>query len=117
MEDMTMAITFVEVSTYLVFLYARPEGNSGVEATISLGIPEGYAFLRFYAEGTSLPGNSKASHVSGKPIYYVSYRYSQLGNTIDLLRNEKPIRFFFRDDTMAAYLTTSHEPVGEEEGF
>jgi hypothetical protein len=48
-------------------------------------------------------------------MYYVSYRYSQLSNIVDLLRNEKPIKFFFRDDTMAAYLTTASEPVGEEE--
>jgi len=34
---------------------------------------------------------------------------------VDLLRNEKPIRFFFRDDNMASYLTTSDEPVGEGE--
>jgi hypothetical protein len=108
-------MTFVEVSTYKVFAYGGPEGNRGSDATISLGIPDGWAFLRYYPDGTALPPNSKTTHISGKPIYYASYRYSQLGNTIDLLRNEKPIWFFFRDDTMAAYLTTSSEPVGEEE--
>ena len=110
-----MAMTFVEVSTYKGFAYGGPDGNGGADATISLGIPQGWAFLRFYAEGTTLPDNGKTTHVSGKPIYYVSYRYSQLGNAIDLLRNEKPIKFFFRDDTMSAYLTTSSEPVEEEE--
>ncbi len=110
-----MAMTSVDVSTYKVFTYGGPNGNNGADATISLGIPDGWAFLRFYPEGSALPANSKTTHVSGKPIYYVSYRYSQLGNAIDLLRNEKPIKFFFRDDTMAAYLTTSTEPVGEEE--
>lgn len=110
-----MATTFVEVSTYLVFSYGGPDGNSGADATVSLGIPEGWAFLRFYPEGVVLPPNRKSTHVSGKPLYYVSYRYNQLSNVIDLLRNEKPIKFFFRDDTMAAYLTTGREPVGEEE--
>lgn len=108
-------MTFVEVSTYLVFSYGGPDGNGGADAAVSLGIPEGWAFLRFYPEGVPLPANSKTTHVSGKPIYYVSYRYSQLINVIDLLRNEQPIRFFFRDDTMAAYITTSAEPVGEGE--
>lgn len=108
-------MTFVEVSTYKVFAYGGPEGNRGADATISLGIPDGWAFLRFYPDGNVLPPNSKTTHMSGKPIYYVSYRYSQLSDTIDLLRNEKPIWFFFRDDTMAAYITTSSEPVGEEE--
>jgi hypothetical protein len=110
-----MAITFVEVSTYKVFIYGGPEGNSGADATVSLGIPDGWTFLRFYPDVVTLPANTKATHASGKPIYYVRYRYSQLSNVIDLLRNEKPIRFFFRDDTMASYLTTASEPVGEGE--
>jgi hypothetical protein len=108
-------MTFVDVSTYKVFVYGGPDGNRDADATISLGIPEGWAFLRFYPDGKALPANSKTTHMSGKPIYYVSYRYSQFGNTIDLLRNEKPIKFFFREATKAAYLTTDSEPVGEEE--
>ena len=110
-----MATTFVEVSTYLVFSYGGPNGNGGADATVSLGIPKGWAFLRFYPERVTVPANSKSTHTSGKPIYYVNYRYAQLNNVIDLLRNEKPIRFFFRDDAMVAYLTTSNEPVGEGE--
>ncbi len=110
-----MAINFVGVSTYKVFIYGGQNGNNGADALISLGIPNGWAFLNFYPGGNPLPQNSKSTHVSGKPIYYVNYRYDQLANTIDLLRNEKPINFFFRDDTMDAYLTTASEPVGEEE--
>lgn len=111
-----MATTFVDVSTYVVFAYGGPTGNSGADATISLGVPNAFAFLRFYPEGTPLPANSTAIHQpSGKTIFYVSYRYAQLANVIDLLRNETPIKFFFRDDTLAAYITTSNEPVGEGE--
>src|SRR5215475_13773857 len=110
-----MAITFVDVSTYLVFSYGGPGGNSGVDASISLGIPNAFASLYFFPEGAPLPANSKTTHISGKPIFNVSYRYAQFANVVNLLRNEKPIKFFFRDDTMAAYLTTSDEPVGEGE--
>ena len=110
-----MAITFVNVSTYLVFAYGGPGGNSGADASISLGIPNAFAFLQFYPEATSLPPNSKATHASGKPIFYVSYRYAQLPNVLDLLRNEKPIKFLFRDDNLTSYITTSDEPVGEGE--
>ena len=110
-----MANTFVDVSTYLVFCYGGPEGNNGAEATISLGIPNGWAFLRFFPDGAALSANKKTTHMSGKPIYYVNYRYSQLSNMIDLLRNEKPLKFFFNESSKAAYLTTGHEPVGEEE--
>ena len=110
-----MATTFVKVSTYLVFSYGGPAGNAGADATISLGIPNAFAFLSFYPEGTALPPNAKETHISGRPLFYVSYRYAQLANVVDLLRNEKPIRFFFRDDTMVSYVTTSDEPVGEGE--
>ncbi|MBV5304720.1 MAG: hypothetical protein JZU70_11075 [Chlorobium sp.] len=110
-----MAMTFVDVSTYLVFAYGGPGGNAGAEATVSLGIPDAFAFLRFFPDSIPLPANSKTTHVSGKPMFYVSYKYAQLANVIDLLRNEKPIRFFFADDTKASYLTTSDEPVGEGE--
>jgi hypothetical protein len=110
-----MAITFVDVSTYLVFSYGGPGGNSGADAAISLGIHDAFAFLRFFPEGSPLPPNSKATHSSGQPIFYVSYRYAQFENVVDLLRNEKPIRFFFRDETLISYITTSDEPVGEGE--
>jgi hypothetical protein len=114
-EDSHVTITFVRVSTYLVFAYGGPGGNDGADAAISLGIPDAYAFLSFYPEDTPLPPNSKGTHISGKPIFNVSYRAAHLGTIVDLLRWEKPIRFFFRDDNLAAYLTTAEEPVGEEE--
>ena len=110
-----MAHIFVEVSNYQVVCYGGPDGNGGVDATVALGIPNAWAFLRFYPEGSTVPPNYVSTHGSGQKLYYVNYRYAQFGNVIDLLRNEKPIRFFFRDDTMAAYITTSKEPVGEEE--
>jgi hypothetical protein len=110
-----MAITFVRVATYQVLAYGGPGGNDGAEAAISLGIPEAYAFLSFYPDGVPLPPNSRQMHVSGKPMFNVSYRAAHFGTIVDLLRYERPIRFFFRDDNLASYLTTADEPVGEEE--
>ena len=110
-----MALTFVGVTTYRAIVYGGPNGKAGADALVTLGIPDAWVFLRFYPEGTTLPDNRKATHASGKFMYYVSYRSAQLSNVIDLLRNEKPIYFYFRDDTMAAYITTASEPVGEEE--
>jgi hypothetical protein len=78
-------------------------------------IPNAFASLNFYPSGATIPANSKTTHSSGKPIYYVHYRYEQFANILDILRNEKPVKFFFRDDNMAAYITTSNEPVGEGE--
>src|SRR5262245_20170061 len=99
-EEHFMAITFVDVSTYLVFSYGGPQGNSDARASISLGIPNAFAFLRFYPDSVAIPNNSIAIHSSGRPMYTVNYPYSQYAGVIDLLRNEKPIRFFFRDDNM-----------------
>jgi len=112
-----MANVFVEITTYKVFMYGGPNGNGGADAAISLGIPEGWAFMRFFPEGYDIPANSKVTHASGKPIYYIHYRSDQLENCIDLLRNEKPMYFFFNDTSKAAYITTSNEPVGEDEGL
>jgi hypothetical protein len=111
-----MATTLVDVSTYLVFAYGGPDGSAGADALISLGIGNAFASLRFYPEGTPLPPNSKAIHApTGYPFFYVSYRYAQLANIVDLLRNEKPVKFFFNDTSLISYLTTSDEPVGEGE--
>ena len=110
-----MAMTFVDISTYLVFAYGGPNGNAGVAASISVGIPDAFAFLNFYPAGAAIPANSKSTHSSGKPMYYVRYHYDQFANVLDILRNEKPVKLFFRDDNMAAYITTSNEPVGEGE--
>lgn len=110
-----MAITFVDISSYLVFAYGGPGGNSGASATVSLEIPNAFAFLRFYPTGAAVPANSVQTHQNGRPMFYVNYRYEQFAGVIDLLRNEKPVKFFFRDDTKASYITTGTEPVGEGE--
>ncbi|HEU4391974.1 MAG TPA: hypothetical protein VFV34_29580, partial [Blastocatellia bacterium] len=101
-----MSITFVDVSTYLVFAYGGPDGNAGVDSSISLGIPNGFVFLHFYPDGATVPPNKKEIHApTGNPIFYVNYRYAQFANVIDLLRNEKPIRFLFNDVNLGAYIT------------
>jgi hypothetical protein len=110
-----MAMVLLDISTYLVFAYGGPTGNSGARASIALGIPNANAFLTFYPDSTPIPANSAAPDFSGKLMYYVNYPYSQYMAVIDLLRNEKPVKLFFRDDNLAAYITTSKEPVGENE--
>jgi hypothetical protein len=32
---------------------------------------------------------------------------------IDLLRDEQPIKFLFRDDAVIAYVTTTNIPIGK----
>ena len=111
--------TLVEVSSYLVFSYASPAGFSGAggaDALISLTTvnPNLLPSLRFYRAGSVIPPNSFSS-AGGRTFFYCNYTYDQLPVVIDLLRNEKPIRFFFRDDNLLGYITTAVEPVGEGE--
>ena len=110
-----MASAFLKVSTYKVFLYGGPDGNGGASATVSLGVPDAYVALRFYPDGATVPPNSMSSHRGGDPMYYVNYAYDQLANMVDILRNEKPISFYWNDTTNSAYVTTANEPVGEGE--
>ena len=110
-----MAITYVDVSTYLVYMYGGPDGNNGVDATIHLRLSDGSAYLRFYPEGATIPPNQKTTHSSGNVIYYLSYRYAQFASVVDVLRNEQPIRFMFNDASLSGYVTTSNEAVGEGE--
>ena len=112
-------ITFAEVSRYLVFAYASPAGFSGAggaDALISLTTvtPNLFPALRFFRTGTALPQNTISSSL-GRTFINLNYTYDQLPVVLDLLRNESPIRFFFRDETLTGYITTASEPVGEGE--
>ena len=111
-----MSTVIVGILGYTVFFYGGPNGNSGVAAYIGLQI-EGYGFvsLHFYPSGATIPANSERLHASGQPMFDAHFRYEQFANILDVLRNEKPIRFFFRRDNLMAYLTTATELVGEGE--
>lgn len=46
---------------------------------------------------------------------FLSFRRSDLGSVIDMLRNEKPVMFNWSEENCSAQITTGKEPVGEEE--
>jgi hypothetical protein len=117
-----MGYIYANVSQYLVSSYGGPNGDTssahgfaGADAVIRLVMASESAFLFFYREGMTLPENRRITYSGGRSAYYVSYRWSQFTSVIDLLRNEKPIQFFFRDGDRQAYISTSAEPVGEAE--
>ena len=112
-------MTFVDVTSYLVFAYASPagfSGSGGADALIALTTtnPNLFPTLRFYRAGSAIPQNSFSS-AAGRTFFYLNYTYDQMPVIVDLLRNESPIKFFFRDDTLQGYVTTAMEPVGEGE--
>jgi hypothetical protein len=72
----------------------------------------GIAFLYFVPEGGALGTNGKRASGNYFDIYFWMGAWAQL---VDLLRNEKPVRFFFDDGNKTAVIQTGDEPVGEQE--
>ncbi len=108
-----MAATLDEVSSYTVSLYLK-DGLFGAQV-VCRTLSSHSVYIRFYREGVALPPNRTYNQPSGRTQFYINLPYHQLTPVVDLLRNEKPVWFFFRDEIMDGYLTTSDEPVGEEE--
>jgi hypothetical protein len=72
------------------------------------------AFLRFYPDGTqSLPDNSLTSRGTLK-VYVAHFLERWFPATIDLLRHQTPLTFWFDEATLEALLGTgTPEPAGE----
>lgn len=89
-------------------------GKINHRAFIFLETENASVYINFYSEGTTLQEN-QSPVVNGNQHVYLYHYYSDYPNMLDLLRNEKPINFFYRDDARVGYLTTSKEPIGEGE--
>jgi len=71
------------------------------------------ALLVFYADGAPMPPKNSVS-ANGVPNLY--FRSSQFLTVLTLFREEKPLFVNFDTTTLLGSLTTSYEPVGEDEG-
>ncbi|HEX6750119.1 MAG TPA: hypothetical protein VF092_22685 [Longimicrobium sp.] len=110
-----MGTIFMDVSTYQVYAYGGPNPISHIDAAIVLPAGHSTVSLVFYHDGAVIPANTMVPLGLGNFLYTMRYRYAQFANVLDLLRNEKPIRFYFDDQSMLGYITTSDEPIGEAE--
>lgn len=96
---------------YKVFLYTG--GQAGLSTSvIHLSLPSGKAIIRFKSGRLKKNSFSKNGKKTLFEIYVKSEMYP---NFIDLLRNEKPLYFFYDYKENISYITTSDEPVGEGE--
>ena len=102
---------FEKVSQYRASVYIS---QAAKRAHLFLVTTNSNIYITFYTEGTSLQDN-QSPIVSDRQHVYLHVYYSDYPNMIDLLRNEKPVYFFYRVATKSGYLTTSKEPVGESE--
>jgi len=74
-----------------------------------------YASLRFHKAGP-LP-NASAPTTYGQR-FYGHMDYQQMEMMVDLLRNEKPVKFgWYEKDPNLFHLMTGAEPVGEGDGM
>ena len=100
-----------EVSTYDITI---PGGRPEEKASALLNTANANIYIKFYKEGFKFPGNFNPV-IKGRQHFYVHFYYSDYPNIIDLLRNEKPIFFFFNENTKYANISTRKEPIGEGE--
>ena len=97
------------VTQYHVLFYGSTAGYQNNRAQISLydgGNVLGY--VRFHDPGMTFPNDSQSG---GKIIMHLPS--AMFENVLNVLRNEKPINYYFV--SAHAFLGTSTEPVGEAE--
>ncbi|HEX2296329.1 MAG TPA: hypothetical protein VHN37_13600 [Actinomycetota bacterium] len=99
------------VASYHVLFYGSPTGYQTNRAQISLfdGTGKTVAFVRFNDSGMTFENDEDSGG-----IIKMHLPSEMFHNVLDVLRNEKPINVYF--SAGRAFLGTSQEPVGEEEG-
>ena len=105
------------VEEYAVYAVAEnTPGYSGIYGYVRLywqGAQR--ATLWFYRDAVStIPANS-SSGSAPNTSYYARFRQAALRDSVDLLRNEKPVFFQWNEASKGAFLATGQEPVGEQE--
>lgn len=101
-----------EFDKYKVTLYSNTNDNHESYA-IHLKVPSGEAVFKF-VDGELGP-NSHLETVNNHSKYCLYFKSDRFASFIDILRNEKPLFFYFDKDINQGYITTSDEPVGEGE--
>lgn len=97
------------VTQYHVLFYGSPDGYQGNRAQITLYDGANVlGYVRFHDPGMPFPADS---HVG--TLITMHLPSAQFQNVIDVLRNEKPINYYFA--ASRAFLGTSTEPTGEGE--
>ena len=100
---------------YTINSYKASTGGGYYYGGVQLAGDGFYASLRFHKEGP-LP-DSSAPTTRGQR-FYGHMDYQQMQAVVDLLRNEKPVRFGWNDaNPNLFHLMTGYEPVGEGDGL
>jgi len=99
-----------EVKSYSILFYGGPAGYQTNRAQIQLSDAKGktIAWLRF-----NDPGMTFENDYQSDGIIRMHLPSAMFQNVLDVLRNEKPVYIRFTQNR--GFLSTSKEPVGEEE--
>lgn len=106
-----MAIINHQIDVYRVYHYTHGNTNGYTVLINCFQANTLRATLFFYRDGVT-PQPSTIS--SG--VIYLRFTEARFNEVIATLREEKPIFVSYNDLSGSAYLSTSTEPVGEEEG-
>ena len=109
-----MAYISANITSYSVKLASEANISTTYISVVTLHTTSGMGFLYFCPDDAELPSN-RIRMQNGRRTYDVHYHHRYLPIVIDVLRNEKPIKFFFNDSSLYAGIRTGSEPVGEEE--
>lgn len=106
---------FEEVQAYTIRFDSG--GPDAWTAAVFLAIADARGvWVRFYPAGAAMPPNRVERDAKGRATYLVALPADVLEAFVTTLRFEKPIFFTFDEDALLARVTTSREPVGEQEG-
>ncbi len=105
-QEVSLAIIHGRIDSYSVSLLS-PMSSVG-KRIISLSGSFGKAVLRFFPSEETLPENRRRNDENAFDVYY---HLDSWVAVIDVLRHEKPVRFFYDDASGAAQIHSGGEPV------
>lgn len=101
----------VEIKLYKYFVFSSRDGQA--KAAILLYGDSGYIGSVCF-RGDEQPLQSAEKYQDGS--YVLHYRYDDLDDIVDMLRNEKPVYLIYNaDGNNFSCISTTEEPVGETE--
>ena len=107
--------TFEEIQAYTIRFDSG--GSDAWTAAVFLAIADARGvWVRFYPPGAAVPPNRVDRDAKGRATYFVALLAETLEAFVDTLRFEKPVFFTYDETSHLARVTTSREPVGEQEG-
>ena len=111
-------MTAFNVTDYNIQIHTNVNNPVAYQAFFGLNLVDtsggtrAVAFLSFYPDTiTAIPSNSVGTQ-GGMKVYSANFSVSWFAIIGDLLRNEKPLTFWFDEASLECLLGTGQEPVG-----